>query len=107
MLSKAVPYGGVLVAAAPSVGGRIVGQGQVTGALQVAYDEYIFHFGQPVFGGDVSATTTLVKRLSIPCAPVVIGPQSWFTLGLWAASTAAAANTIGFECGWIERPQGQ
>lgn len=106
-VSRGIPYGGVLVAAATSAGGRIVGQGQVTGALQVAQDEYLFLFGQPVYGGDLIGTQTLVKRLSIPMAPIIIGPQQWFTLGFWAASTAAAANTIGIECGWIERPAGQ
>ena len=106
-VSKGVPYGGVLVAAASSASARIVGQGQITGALQVAYDEYIFYFGQPVFGGDMIGTQTLVKRISIPHSPVVIAPQAWYTLGLWAANTAAAANTVGIECGWIERPMGQ
>lgn len=106
-VSRAVAYGGVLVAAASSAGARTVAQGQVVGSLQVAFDEYIFLFGQPSYNVSMIGTQTLVKRIAIPMPPVILGPQTWFTLGLWAASTAAAANTIGIEAGWIERPPGQ
>lgn len=107
-VSKAALWSGVNVAAALSANARQVGSGQVTGAIQVAFDEHIFHFGQPVFGGDQVGTVTLVKRVSVPHAPVIIAPQWWFTLGLWGASWAAsAAPSLALEVGWIERPSGQ
>lgn len=107
-LSKALLYSGVNVAAAISAGGRQIASGQVSGAISVAFDEYIWHFGQPVFGGDQIGTTTLVKRISISHPPVVVGPQTWFTMGLWGTSWAgAAAPSYQLEVGWIERPTGQ
>ena len=105
--SRLVGYGGVNIAAAQTIFGRRVGAGQVLGGLGVALDETIFHFGQPVFGGDVNGTVTNIKRLSIPCAPVVLAPGWWFTLGLWGASQAASAATYSWEIGFIERPAGQ
>jgi len=98
---------GVNVAAATSSTGRQIGYGQAVGSIPVAFDEHIFHFGQPVFGGDQVGTTTLQKRVSVPCCPVVIAPQEWFTLGLFGASWAADAFNVQIEVGWIERPQGQ
>ena len=107
-LSKALLYSGVNVAAALSAGGRQIASGQVSGAISVAFDEYIWHFGQPVFGGDQVGTITLVKRITIPHPPAVIGPQTWFTMGLWGTSWAgAAAPSYQIEVGWIERPTGQ
>ena len=81
VLSKMVGYGGVNIAAAQTAQGRRVGAGQVLGGLGVALDETIFHFGQPVFGGDVNGTVTNIKRLSIPCAPVVIAPGWCIQIG--------------------------
>lgn len=107
-LSKMVGSGGVNIAAAQSPQGRRVGDGQVTGAVEVIFDEWIFVFGQPVYTGDgAPGTMTLVKRVTIPCAPVIIAPGWWFTLGFWGASQAASANTMRWEIGYIERPSGQ
>ena len=98
---------GVNVAAAASSLARQVGYGQVTGAIPVAFDENIIFFGPPSAGGDMVGTQTLVKRISVYHAPVIVAPQEWFILGLSGASWAAAAPTIGFEVGWVERPSGQ
>jgi hypothetical protein len=105
--SKAQLFGGVNIAAASSGAVRRVGDGQVVGAVEVAFDEWIFDFGSPVMGKNLIGTTTLVSARTIPMPPVIIAPQSWFTLGFWGASQAAAADTIGWEVGFIERPNGQ
>lgn len=108
VLSKAQVYGGVLVAAALSAQGRLLGAGQVTGAIPVAFDEHIFYFGSPSQDGSMVGTQTLVKRVGVSMAPIILAPQWWFTLGYWGASWgAAAAPSYQFEIGWIERPTGQ
>jgi hypothetical protein len=99
--------GGVNVAAASSSLARQVGAGQITGAIPVAFDEYILNFGSFMGGGDLVGTQTLVKRINVQHAPVIIAPQEWFTLGLWGASWAASAFNVQLEVGWIERPGGQ
>jgi hypothetical protein len=98
---------GVNVATAPSSAARQVGAGQVTGAIPVAFDENIFHFGQPVYGGDLIGTQTAVKRVSVPHCPVIIPPLWWYTLGFWGTSWAASAFNFSIEVGWVERPSGQ
>lgn len=107
VLSKAIQYGGVNIAASANSTNRRVGDGQVGGAVEVAFDEWIFTFGEPVMGKNLIGTTTLVSARTVPCAPVIIAPGWWFTLGFWGASQAAAADTYGWEVGFIERPQGQ
>ena len=107
VMSKAALWGGVNIAAAVSANGRQTGAGIVSGALPVAFDEYIFHFGQPVFGGDMVGTQTLVKRITVSNAPLIVPPQWWFTLGFWAAAwTVSAAPAFQMEVQYIERPSG-
>lgn len=106
-LSGMSGYGGVNIAAAQTANGRRVGDGQVVGAVEVAFDEWVFDFGSPVMGKNLIGTTTLVSARTIPMPPVILAPGWWFTLGLWGASQAASADTYGFEIGFIERPQGQ
>lgn len=106
--SKMNGYGGVNIAAAQTAAGRRVGDGQVCGAVEVAFDQWIFTFGEPSSGGaSLIGTATLVSARTIPCAPVILAPGFWFTLGFWGASQAAAANTVRWEIGYIERPSGQ
>lgn len=106
-LSKMLGYGGVNIAAAAGASWRRVGDGQVVGAVEVAFDEWVFDFASPVMGKNLIGTTTLVSARTIPMPPVILAPGWWFTLGLWGASQAAAADTIGWEVGFIERPSGQ
>lgn len=105
--SRMSGYGGVNIAAAQTVNGRRVGDGQVVGAVEVAFDEWIFDFAPPSMGKNLIGTTTLVSARTIPMPPVILAPGWWFTLGFWGASQAASADTYGFEIGIIERPQGQ
>lgn len=107
VLSKMSGYGGVNVAAAQTAQGRRVGAGTVVGAVEVAFDEWIFDFGPTAYGKNLIGTTTLVSARTVPHPPVVLAPGWWFTLGFWGASQAASADTIEWEIGFIERPQGQ
>lgn len=104
--SKAVLNGGVNVAAAANNTVRRVGDGQVVGAVEVAFDEWIFTFGDAA-NKNLIGTATLVSARVIPLPPLVLAPGWVFTLGLWGASQAAAADTYGWEVGFIERPTGQ
>lgn len=105
-LSRLQGWAGVNIAAAANSTLRRVGDGQVVGAVEVAFDEWIFTFGQPA-NKNLIGTTTLVSARTIPLAPVVLAPGWWWTIGFWGASQAAAANTLGWEIGYIERPAGQ
>lgn len=100
-------FGGVNVAAAANNTIRRVGDGQVVGAVEVAFDEWIFDFASPVMGKNLIGTTTLVSARTIPMPPVILAPGWWLTLGFWGASQAASADTYGWEIGYIERPAGQ
>lgn len=100
-------WAGVNIAAAQTSNGRRVGDGQVVGAVEVAFDEWIFDFGPPVYGKNLIGTTTLVSARTVPMAPVILAPGWWYTLGFWGASQSANADTIGWEIGYVERPSGQ
>jgi hypothetical protein len=88
------------------LGQRLVAAGQVHGGLPVALDEWLFNFGGPAVGFDTNGTVTNVKRLSIPCPPIIIAPGWGWVLEMYGASNAAAPSWE-FEMGWIERPFGQ
>ncbi len=108
VLSKASLYAGVLLAAGGSSNVRLVGDGTMSSAVEVALDEWIFDFGAPVMGKNMTyGTATLISQRTVPCSPIVIAPGWWLTLGFWGASQAAAASTYGWEVGFIERPSGQ
>lgn len=103
-----VLYGGVNIAASANSTQRRTGDGQVRGAVEVAFDDWTFDFGAPVMGRHMSpGTATLLTCLTIPVAPVKLAPGWWYTLGFWGASQAAAADTYGIEVGFILRPTGQ
>lgn len=106
VLSKMSGYGGVNIAAAQTAQGRRVGAGTITGSVQTAFNEAIFDFGPPVYGKNLHGASALDAR-TVPCAPVILAPGWWFTLGIWGASQAASADTLEWEIGFIERPSGQ
>jgi hypothetical protein len=87
-------------------GQRLVANGQVTGAIPVAQDEWNFTFGNQNRALDSIGTQTLVKRLTIPTVPIVIAPGWIWTLEMWGTSNAAAPSWE-FELGYAERPAGQ
>lgn len=99
-------FAGVNVAAAANGTIRRVGDGEVVGAVEVAFDEWIFVFGEYP-AKSLIGTTTLVSARTIPMPPVILAPGWWFTLGFWGASQAASADTYGWEIGIIVRPSGQ
>lgn len=100
-------FGGVNIAAAATAQQRRVGAGQVEAGLPVAFDEFLFVFGNQDISAAMVGTQTLVKKIVVPCAPVILAPGWWLTLGLWGASQAASAATMSWEIGYVERPQGQ
>lgn len=105
--SRLQGWGGVNIAAALGAQGRRVGDGQVVGSVEVAFDEWIFDFGSPTMGKNLIGTTTLVSARTIPMPPVILAPGWWYTLGFWGASQGAVADNYGFEIGYFERPTGQ
>lgn len=105
--SGLVGYGGVNITAAQTSQGRRFGAGQVEAGLPVAFDEFLFSFGNQDLSAAMVGTQTLVKKIVVPCAPVILAPGWWMTLGLWGAAQAASAATISWEIGYVERPQGQ
>lgn len=107
VLSGLIGFGGVNIAAAANSTLRRVGDGLVVGAVEVAFDEWVFDFAPPSMGKNLIGTTTLVSARTIPMAPVILAPGWWYTLGFWGTSQAAAADTFSWEIGYIERPSGQ
>jgi hypothetical protein len=87
-------------------GQRLVANGQVTGAIPVANDEWLFTFGDSQRSIDSIGTQTLVKRLTIPAPGIVIAPGWIWTLEMWGASNAAAPSWE-FEMIYAERAAGQ
>lgn len=106
VLSKMNGFGGVNIAASANGTNRRVGDGEVVGAVEVAFDEWIFVFGEYP-AKSLIGTTSIVSARTIPMPPVILAPGWWFTLGFWGASQAGSADTYGWEIGYIERPSGQ
>ncbi len=104
-LSKAYVNFGAITTVIGSSQSRLVGAGLVSGAIPVAQDQWFFNFGNPAASCDSIGTQTLVKSLSVPCAPVIVAPGFTWTLEMWGASNAGAPSWV-FELGYIERPQG-
>lgn len=104
--SKALLYAGVCIAAAAGTQVRRVGDGQVVGSVETAFDEWVFDFAPPSMGKSAHGAAALDAR-TVPMAPVILAPGWWYTLGFWGAAQAAAADTFGWEVGFIERPSGQ
>lgn len=107
VLSGVSLFGGVIVAAAANSTQRRVGDGQIAGAVEVAFDEWIFDFAPPSMTKNLIGTATLVSARTIPMPPVILAPGWVFAMGFWGASQAAAADTFGWEVGIIVRPTGQ
>lgn len=105
-LSKAYINFGAITTVIMSAQGTLTGAGLVSGAIPVAQDQWYFNFGAAAASCDSIGTQTLVKSLSIPCAPQIIAPQLFWTLEMWGASNAGAPSWV-FELGYVERPSGQ
>lgn len=101
--SVAQVYAGALTTVALSSSARQVGRGVLRTVIPVVNDEYIFHFGSVDWEANQSLATATAVRESIPCAPVILGPQQTFTLGLWFPGNATTAGSFEVECGWWER----
>ena len=107
-LSKAVIYGGVLIASADTSNARNVHAGTVANSIPIALDNWTFTYGDPVTAGSLWAGTAAnAKQILVPIPPVIIAPGWTYTLSFWGASWSANALTLNTEVGWIERPTGQ
>lgn len=104
--SKAYINTGAITTVIMSTQGWLVAAGEVTGAIPVAQDQYMFTFGEPGYSMNHIGTQTLVKFLTIPVCPIIIAPGFFLTLEMFGASNAAAPQWT-VEGGYIERPQGQ
>lgn len=101
--SGATLYFGALVTAAASSDARLVGNGLIRNVITVVGDEYVFDFGGATAAPPAHAIAgTAIARVTIPHAPVVIGPEQMFVLSLHAASQTVASQ-YEFELGFWER----
>jgi hypothetical protein len=96
-------YAGALTTVALSSSSRQLSRGVIRSQIPVVNDEYIWHFGSVDFEANQAIGTTTAIRESIPCPPIVLGPQQSFTLGLWFPGNATTAGSFEVECGWWER----
>lgn len=108
--SRAIIYGGVNVCNAPTAvpGSRIVHTGPVTAIIPIALDQWEFYYGEPGSGAGWNAvigTTGAAIRVALP--PVIIPPQTYYSIGFWGASWAASAPTYRTDIAYVERPSGQ
>jgi hypothetical protein len=84
----------------------VVGNGSLRAQIPVAGDEYTIQFGAADFPGGalVTAAPAGASRIVIAHPPVVIPPQAWFLLHLWAPGNITAGIAFdGLEAGWGER----
>lgn len=96
-------YAGALVTTALSSSSRQVGRGQLRTVIPAVGDEYMFTFGATESAQQASIATATAIRETTQCAPVIIGPQQFFSLGLWFPGNATTAASFEVECGWWER----
>jgi hypothetical protein len=80
---------------------RLLSAENIRSVIAVAGDHYWFDFGadQMSAHNGLVVSGTAISNLVVPCAPVVIGPQSGFQFGLYGASQSVAAN-YEFEVGF-------
>ena len=94
---------GAVVTTAASADARLVASGLLRSVIKVVGDRYLFDFGTTDRGlGSHLVAGTAIANITIPCAPVVLGPGQMFLLHEFAASQSAAASYT-FEMGWWER----
>ena len=97
-------YAGVNVMSTPAAGSRIVHTGRVHMIIPIVLDVWNFVYGEPT--AETSApveTLAKVKIVNVALPPVIIAPQSFYTLGLWGASNGSDADTVRVSVSWIEQ----
>lgn len=99
-------FGAVVTTSLPSAAQRVVARGQIQSTVPVLQDEWYFTFGDTTQPTAMIMTATTVKKLLIPCGPIVIGPGWGVALEMWGASNAAAPAWEAEFC-WAERVGGQ
>ena len=97
-------YGGVNVMSTPAAGSRIVHTGRAHMIIPIVLDVWNFVYGESAAATSAPVETLAkVKMVNVALPPVVIAPQTFYTLGLWGASNGAAADTVRMAVSWIEQ----
>jgi len=101
-----IQFGAVVTTSLPSGAQRVLARGQIQSTVPVVQDEWWFTFGDVSMPTGMIMTATTVKKLVIPCGPIVLGPGWGMTLEMWGTSNAAAPAWEA-EFAWVERISGQ
>jgi hypothetical protein len=103
--SRLQVYMGAVVTALPTAqNGRLLHGGTIQGSIPVVKDTWYFTFGDTSMPSNVLQASAN-KSLTIPCPPIVIGPQESITIEMWGPSNAGAPAWE-FSLGYVERPAG-
>ena len=101
--SMAKLYGGVNVMSTPAAASRVVHTGEVDNSVPIVLDTHILVYGEPGGPGFKGVgAMTVVKTIVVPVPPVIIPPQTYYTLGLWGVAMDASAGAYRINAGWIE-----
>ena len=94
---------GALVTTTLSSSARQVGRGQLRSVIPAVGDEFMFTFGATESAGQAIISTAAAIRQTVQCAPIILGPQQFASLGLWFPGNATTAGSFEVEAGWWER----
>jgi len=100
-----VYFGACIATAAPTSAARLVSLGNITTAITVVQDTYLFHFGDVNTRMDATKAATPAKNISIHVPPVVLSPGWTLQLELWGTSYTTAAQYV-VEFAYAERISG-
>ena len=103
--SAQIYFGALVIATAMSASARTLSKGIIDYAIPVVGDQWVMTFGDQAMPTNILAATG-AKQVTVPCGPIVIGPQQSVALNLWFPSIGAVVPSFEFELGYIERPAG-
>lgn len=101
--SVAQIFMGAITTATPSPSIRTLSRGVLRASIPLTLDETIFKFGGVEGAGSVSLSAAGAQRMTIPCPPVILGPQANMCLQVWNPGNSVTAPTYEIEIGIIER----
>ncbi len=103
--SQAILYfGAVVTTNLPSAASRLLTRAQIQSSVPNVKDMWTFTFGDQAMPTNV-LTAAAEKNINIPCGPIIVGPGTNISIGMWGTSNAAAPAWE-FELGYVERPSG-
>lgn len=101
--SVAQLWAGALTTVAPSQSAALVSRGVMRSIIPSINDEWIFNFGTESFAGSISLAAANAQRMTVPCAPIIIGPQQNLSFQVWAPVNSVTPPSFELEVGWFER----